>query len=215
MSTECDACVIERIGCPCDGALDAGCFRCTPEKHARPECPPSCPNHVRAKIRSAVESGNVSMSGNAGASVEAMLADPHPREKTEQETVYHEIVRTAVVKDGHRQMPPTDAVVEHKGVRLYMVTTIASQPRYGGTRTVVMCSSFERAKEIVERNEGDIFECSYSLAVIEATVADWLYGGCLQEQYWYVWKGDSRDGAYVPIEQPEAYANVFNIGGVG
>lgn len=35
----CNACEIERIGCPCDGALDDGCFLCTPDRHARPPCP--------------------------------------------------------------------------------------------------------------------------------------------------------------------------------
>lgn len=36
---DCHACELERIGCPCDGALDDGCFLCTPAKHARPACP--------------------------------------------------------------------------------------------------------------------------------------------------------------------------------
>lgn len=37
---KCDACEIERVGCPCDGALDDGCFLCTPDRHQRPPCPP-------------------------------------------------------------------------------------------------------------------------------------------------------------------------------
>lgn len=83
---------------------------------------------------------------------------------------------------------------------------------------MVVCSTFTRAKEIVEKNVGDIFECSYRLAVIEATIADRLYGGCLNERYWYCWKGstDMRrgkgEGGYVPIEEPEAYTNTMNIG---
>lgn len=37
----CVYCEIERIGCACDGAYDPdGCFRCNPEKHARPACLP-------------------------------------------------------------------------------------------------------------------------------------------------------------------------------
>lgn len=36
---ECCACETERIGCGCDGAVDDGCFLCTPETHARPACP--------------------------------------------------------------------------------------------------------------------------------------------------------------------------------
>ncbi len=36
---DCNACRIEQHGCPCDGALDDGCFLCTPERHKRPPCP--------------------------------------------------------------------------------------------------------------------------------------------------------------------------------
>lgn len=35
----CPACELERIGCGCDGALDEGCFLCTPNLHKRPPCP--------------------------------------------------------------------------------------------------------------------------------------------------------------------------------
>jgi predicted phosphodiesterase len=35
----CDACELERIGCPCDGSFDDGCFLCTPSRHVRPTCP--------------------------------------------------------------------------------------------------------------------------------------------------------------------------------
>lgn len=35
---DCNTCSIERSGCGCDGAVDDGCFLCTPESHERPEC---------------------------------------------------------------------------------------------------------------------------------------------------------------------------------
>ena len=35
----CTACRIERHGCACDGAFDAGCFNCTPSEFKRPACP--------------------------------------------------------------------------------------------------------------------------------------------------------------------------------
>lgn len=35
---ECWACQVERIGCACDGAMDDGCFLCTPARHKRPPC---------------------------------------------------------------------------------------------------------------------------------------------------------------------------------
>jgi len=39
--TVCNACDIERSGsCACDGAMDDGCFLCSPDIHARPPCPP-------------------------------------------------------------------------------------------------------------------------------------------------------------------------------
>lgn len=35
---DCNPCAIERHGCGCDGALDDGCFLCTPSRHKRPAC---------------------------------------------------------------------------------------------------------------------------------------------------------------------------------
>lgn len=218
----CDACDIECTGCPCDGSLDDGCFLCTPEKHQRPPCPPTCPNYgsISAgkieQVAKAVREGKVAVSGNAVASVAAALAGP--RERTDEEKAFDEMVAAVVIKDGHRQAPPTREVHEHDGVRLYTVTTIAPiapSARYGGTRTPVVCSTFESAKSIVEKNKGDIFETTYRLAVIEAVVADWLYGGTLDEQYWYVWKGDYESGGYVPIERPKQFEGTIGIGGIG
>lgn len=45
----CSACELERIGCGCDGALDYGCFLCTPSRHPRPECPPALEGAPRRK----------------------------------------------------------------------------------------------------------------------------------------------------------------------
>ncbi len=216
MADPCNACETERIGCPCDGSMDAGCFLCTPDKHKRPPCPSTCPNFDKvttSKVRSMAATGQVRMSGHALASVAAAVSAG--RERSDEERAYDEIVRSVVTRDAHRQMPAPEDVLKHGGQRLYMVTTIASSARYGGTRTVVVCSSFERAQKIVENNEGDLFECSYELAVIEATVDGWLYGGLIHEQYWYVWKDGTGDGAYVPIEIPKAYVDQINIGGIG
>ncbi len=35
---DCNPCSIELRGCGCDGALDDGCFLCSPATHKRPEC---------------------------------------------------------------------------------------------------------------------------------------------------------------------------------
>jgi hypothetical protein len=82
--------------------------------------------------------------------------------------------------------------------RLYTVTTIAKSESYGGTRTVVVCDSFERSVEIVTTNEGDIYENSYELAVIEAILPNVLYD-YQEEEYWYRW-----DDGYKPIQKPYA-----------
>jgi len=163
--------------------------------------------------------GDLKMSGNAVGSVAAVLADgPGPHKRTEGEKAYDEVVDGVRLKpDGHVQKPepPEGPLGRPRIVRLYSVTTLASSERYGGKRTVAVCTSFERAKQMVEENEGDIFELSYCLAVIEGIAADCLYGGTPwaleNEQYWYVWKGD-QDGSYRAIEVPAAYENCINIG---
>lgn len=35
---DCSRCQTIRMGCPCDGALDDGCFHCTPDAHPDPGC---------------------------------------------------------------------------------------------------------------------------------------------------------------------------------
>jgi hypothetical protein len=159
------------------------------------------------------------MSAAALQSVDAALGAP-TRARTDAEKRFDEIVLSAKRKpEGHTQKPISEAHQKHlkdakgmEGQRLYTVTTMASSARYGGTRTVAVCSTFEHAKEMVEENQGDIFELSYEFAIIEAVAVDWLYY-ILNESYWYVWEGD-QTGAYKPIEVPEAYANTvcFGIG---
>jgi hypothetical protein len=95
--------------------------------------------------------------------------------------------------------------------RLYTVTTIAATESYGGTRCIVVCDSFERAKKIVETNEGDIFETTYWLAVIEAIIPNYLYH-YEDERYWYLWKGTREEGQYLPIHGPKAYENTIGFG---
>jgi len=152
-------------------------------------------------------------SASALKSMRAAIADP-PRERTEDEKEYIKAVRSAVLREDHVEAPPTEEFLRLGGKRLYAVTTIASSERYGGKRTVIVCSTFARAKEIVETNEADIAEMAYFFAVIEAVAADWLYY-YLDEKYWYVWDGSWKDGKYRPIEKPEMFAGLTNIGDVG
>lgn len=98
---------------------------------------------------------------------------------------------------------------------LYTVTTIARDLAHGGTRTPVICTSLERAKEIVETNEGDIFETSYRYVVIESLVADVLYPQGATEEYlqiWYEWSGSYKEGRYVPCDVPKKYKRVMGFG---
>ena len=149
---------------------------------------------------------SVQISGNAVASVQAALS-PRTREDEDAERQYDDTVASCVEKPGgHVQWDKPDNVP----VRLYTVTTIAASARYGGTRTVVVCDSFEAARAIVEKNYGDIWECSYMLAVIEAVAANQLYRH-LDEQYWYRWVGD-RQGGYQAVERPARYRNVCGFG---
>jgi len=131
------------------------------------------------------------------------------------ESEYKEVVRNAVFKpEGHVEEPSADYP---EMARLYVITTIASLPMYGGERTPGICLSFERAREIVENNEGDIFECSYALVVVESVLADCVYGsGLIKERYWWVWhdvtdhQGD--DGCYRAIEEPARFNDTIGFG---
>jgi hypothetical protein len=161
-----------------------------------------------------VSKRRVVVSQNAIASVEAVL-EHGDRPRSDEEKHYNAVLETCVFRSvGHAQKPASDAVVQHQGKRLYTVTAIASSARFGGTRIVTVCDTFERAKEIIETNEGDIFECSYSLVVIDTVVAGWLYFN-LDEQYWYLWVGSVHDGSYKAINRPKAYENTIGIGGIG
>jgi hypothetical protein len=154
------------------------------------------------------------MSANMEASVEAMGTKDERREAAEAR--YRAMVKACTRKPGgHVQQPPPADFVAQGGKRLYTVTTIAASIAYGGTRTVVVCDSFERAKEIVETNEGDIWESSYMLAVIEPVAVNWLYH-YFDERYWYRWSSKNsstaRPGAYEAIETPPGYEEVTGFG---
>lgn len=146
------------------------------------------------------------ISGSAIAAVQAALFQD-PRVRSPEEESYDEVLASCVLKPcGHVQKEkPADVET-----RLYSVTTIASSARYGGTRTPVVCDSFEAAREIVEGNHGDIWEHSYMLCVVEGHVPNRLYSR-LGEQYWYMWVG-GREGGYRPIEVPDRYRNSFGFG---
>lgn len=145
----------------------------------------------------------VRISANAVSSVAAVLANPRglSDEEKAQRSAYDELLGKCILKpEGHVQKPAPEGCA----TRLYTVTTIAPCVRYGGTRTPVICDSFEVAKHYLDENLGNLFEFSYSLAVIEAVEANCLYSH-LNEVYWYMWvdnKDDPAEGDYRAIEVP-------------
>ena len=144
----------------------------------------------------------VTVSRNALESVAAVLSSQGgPTKSSEAERAYNDLLARCVWKpEGHAQVPAREG---SDCPRLYTVTTIAPSARYGGTRTPGIFTSFERAREVVEGNLGDIWEHSYMLAVIEALHPDRLYS-MLDEVYWYRWDGSEK--RYRAIETPSEYA---------
>jgi hypothetical protein len=90
---------------------------------------------------------------------------------------------------------------------LYAITTLALDN--ADRRTPAVCSSLERAKEIVESNEGDIHESYYDTVVIETFLADKVYGYTL-ETVWYQWNPSGKK--YLLIDCPENYKSVCGFG---
>jgi hypothetical protein len=93
--------------------------------------------------------------------------------------------------------------------KLYSVSHIRldENNKVESSGTVATCLTLERAKQIVETNEGDIYEYYYDLIVIEKYFADILYGwdGNEFEFHWYRWNKESQK--YEPCEHPEQFQN--------
>jgi hypothetical protein len=148
------------------------------------------------------------VSVNTIASASAVVKQGKHEGTTEEKNIYYTVVKNVVFRGPHRQRK----LPRHfKGRRLYTVTTIASSAACGGTRTVAVCGSFQRARTIVENNEGDIFEHSYALVVIEGIIQDRLYPQfTLPEVYWYRW--DNTKDQYRPIRIPPYYDGMCGFG---
>lgn len=117
----------------------------------------------------------------------------------------------------HVQVPLPSEYATRAVQRIYTVTTISAGPRYGGTRTPGMFLDFDDAVRTVLENVGDIYEGSYQLCVIEASVPG-VYSTLIGEEYWFVWHGpwgqepDVPDGGYKPCNKPSAWANMVAFG---
>jgi hypothetical protein len=108
-------------------------------------------------------------------------------------------------------------------MKLYSITTIHEGIRQlrkdnswfetEDLRCISICDTVDIAKEFVENNYGDMYECGYyKIVVIEAFETNYVYGGFDREEYWYQWKGDVETGGYKSIEKPEKWKNIINWG---
>jgi hypothetical protein len=97
---------------------------------------------------------------------------------------------------------------------MHTVTTLHFKEQQFGTspRTVAWYPNLEDALQCVMENQGDIYETTYTHAVIE-TLAPGLYPRVIIE-HWFVWQGDFASGGYRPCAKPESLAGVssFAIG---
>src|SRR5271154_5716206 len=93
--------------------------------------------------------------------------------------------------------------------RLYAVVTLAKDAAHGGERTPAVCTTLQRAKQIIETNEGDIWEHSYMFALISEFTPDVLYDYS-GKQYWYEW--DLTQKRYILTNCPEQYKDYTGFG---
>lgn len=93
---------------------------------------------------------------------------------------------------------------------IYLVTTIHIGDliwQWGRKRTVGWFPTFERAKEVVVNNDGDIYECGhYNHCVIEEVVPG-LYPHITRKE-WFKWK----NGGYVVIKPDKIRVGNIGIG---
>jgi hypothetical protein len=93
--------------------------------------------------------------------------------------------------------------------QIYTVTTLhLKEQEFGASRTVAWYPDLEDAIKCVIENWGDIFETSYTYALIE-TLSPGLYPRVVQER-WFEW----REDGYKRCERPEPLHGVvsFSIG---
>jgi len=101
-----------------------------------------------------------------------------------------------------------------KKTPIYTLTTIhlkedSSFPGIFDTRCVGFFFDLGVARESVEWNDLDIYECGhYPYCVIEK-VEPGLYS-LGREEWWYAW--DREREAYVPVEKPTRFKNICNFG---
>jgi hypothetical protein len=75
--------------------------------------------------------------------------------------------------------------------------------------TMAICTTQERAEEIILGNENDIMETDAEYAVVEELPMDYTYPvGERDLQWWYKWEGTYEDGKFVKCEKPKQFENI-------
>ncbi len=120
---------------------------------------------------------------------------------------FQKLVRGCRPIEKHRLAPCAKTYKKYR--RLFSLTTLAASERYGGKRCVAIYDDFQKAQRAVFENHGDIFEYSYTLAVIEPIYANVLYSYSARA-YWFRWSKKKK--GYEPIQTPERYKNTCGVG---
>lgn len=93
--------------------------------------------------------------------------------------------------------------------KIYVVTTIRSDPETNRIRTIAWTAELGDALRIVQDNMGDIAESGYyDLAVIEE-IFEGVYP-IASRQWW--WKWISKSERWIPIKRPVMYEGFGRIG---
>lgn len=98
-------------------------------------------------------------------------------------------------------------------MKLYTVTTIApSGPSYGGTRLVAICTDKKAAVSLILRNACDMYETSYTYAIVEEVESDAMYGAIgFETALWFKWEGTYETGRYLPSETPKEFLRTIGF----
>jgi len=102
----------------------------------------------------------------------------------------------------------------------YRRRTHPSQKKYFSTldqRTWGWFEKLEDAKKAIQENGEDMYENSYSYAVIERIAEGFMGGEETPREWWFKWKGTWKEGGgisakYKPDLKPSGYHNVYFFG---
>jgi hypothetical protein len=82
------------------------------------------------------------------------------------------------------------------------------RPELNSSRCWGWWPALEGAKRALERNDGDMHECSYDFAVIERVKP--YIDIAQREEWWFAW--DVEKEGYVECKKPEWSKNIMNWG---